>query len=145
MRGGAEGYRIDVYPGKLDPAEFEDRVRSAAPGRRARGEAVALRWTHGSEPVLGGVTDELRAAVVPGLVERRLSALFSWVDAELRLGHHEELLPELRALTAEHPLRTGAQAPERRRERRGNCSRRWPPYTAVRGTTGRPSRCWRPR
>lgn len=105
IRGGADGYRIDVGPGELDLTEFEDRVRSAAAGddrHAARQLRAALDlW---SEPVLGGVTDELRAAVVPGLVERRLSALCSCIDAELRLGHHEELLPELRALTAEHPL-----------------------------------------
>ncbi|WP_434452001.1 AfsR/SARP family transcriptional regulator [Lentzea sp. E54] len=105
VQGGAHGYRIDVGPGELDLAEFDERVRSAGTGddgHAARQLRAALDlW---SEPVLGGVTDELRDAVVPGLVERRLSALCSWIDAELRLGHHEELLPELRVLTAEHPM-----------------------------------------
>ncbi|MBW4717909.1 AfsR/SARP family transcriptional regulator [Saccharothrix obliqua] len=105
IHGNGDGYRIDVGPGELDLVEFDERVRSAGSGddrNAVRQLRAALDlW---SEPVLGGVTDELRDAVVPGLVERRLSAQCAWLDAELRLGRHEELLPELRVLAAEHSM-----------------------------------------
>src|SRR5262249_51817295 len=37
--------------------------------------------------------------------ERRLAAFEDWADAQLALGNHRELVPELEALVAEHPFR----------------------------------------
>jgi DNA-binding SARP family transcriptional activator/tetratricopeptide (TPR) repeat protein len=42
---------------------------------------------------------------VPRLEQLRLQATQWRIEAELRQGHHGKVLPELRSLTAEHPLR----------------------------------------
>ncbi|GAA0245284.1 BTAD domain-containing putative transcriptional regulator [Saccharothrix mutabilis subsp. mutabilis] len=109
VRRVAEGYRLDVAGGALDLAEFDAAVTAARAAVAAGDDARAARllgtclglWR---EPVLGGVTEELREMAVPGLVERRLAALCDRIDAELWLGRHGDLLGELRGLVDEHPL-----------------------------------------
>jgi pentatricopeptide repeat protein len=39
------------------------------------------------------------------LEEERQAALFSWIEARLTLGHHAELIPQLRQMAGEEPLR----------------------------------------
>jgi tetratricopeptide (TPR) repeat protein len=57
-------------------------------------------------PVLADVPSEvLHRDEVPALVEQRLLALEQRIEADLELGAHDELVGELRALTAEHPFR----------------------------------------
>jgi hypothetical protein len=57
-------------------------------------------------PSLADVSDELR---LPGELARpeelRLVTLEERIDADLALGHEAQLVPELEALVAEHPLR----------------------------------------
>ncbi|MFC4107958.1 AfsR/SARP family transcriptional regulator [Micromonospora zhanjiangensis] len=102
------GYRIPLRPGQLDLEVFDTLVRRAAasgePAEQSRllGEALGL-WRG---PALVDVACEaLHRDVVPALAERRAQALERRIDADLRLRRHAELLPELRALTAESPLR----------------------------------------
>lgn len=66
------------------------------------GEALRL-WR--GEPLQDVPSETLRREVAPALAERRLDALQSRIEADLALGRHEEVLPELRKLTAGHPLR----------------------------------------
>jgi predicted ATPase/DNA-binding SARP family transcriptional activator len=93
----SSGYALDVSRAEIDLARFEDLVESArdAPPDVAAAqlrEALAL-WR--GEP-------EADAA---RLHELRLAALEERIDAELALGSHADLVPELQALVADEPLR----------------------------------------
>ncbi|WP_052434072.1 AfsR/SARP family transcriptional regulator [Streptacidiphilus melanogenes] len=110
VRAVGTGYRLEVRPGELDLQVFTDL---AARGRRARaacewaqcaavlGEALAL-WRGEPLPDLARHAGE--HPDVEGLRELRLQALDWRIEADLRLGRHAEVLAELRALTAQHPL-----------------------------------------
>ncbi|WP_170155905.1 AfsR/SARP family transcriptional regulator [Umezawaea tangerina] len=50
----------------------------------------------------------LRDAHVPRLEQLRIQALEWRIEADLHLGHHDHLVPELLALVDEHPLRENA-------------------------------------
>ncbi len=96
--------------GGLDLAEFEDGV---ARGRRMlvhgrRSEAVdhlsaALELWRG--PALANTCEHLLAVEGPRLEELRMSALENRIEADLALGRHAVVLPELIALVRDHPLR----------------------------------------
>jgi DNA-binding SARP family transcriptional activator/class 3 adenylate cyclase/tetratricopeptide (TPR) repeat protein len=111
LRTRAPGYLVDPDPEELDLVRFE---RLAAEGRvalaagdpagaaRLLGEAEGL-WRG---PALADVT--LAASgqgEVVRLEERRLAALEDRIEGELALGRHGELVGELQALVAAHPLR----------------------------------------
>ena len=102
----ARGLKLGVEPGALDLARFERLVvearesaaRSAANDLR---EALAL-WRG---PPLADFTYEPWAqAVIPRLQQLRLTALEERIEADLALGRDAELVGELEALIAEHPL-----------------------------------------
>lgn len=114
--GEAGGYRLAVDPGEIDATVFE---RLVAAGRAALAvgdvtgaeaklrEALAL-W-HG--PALADVAYESFAQTeIARLEELRLTATEDRVEADLRLGRHAELVPELEALVAAHPLRERLRA-----------------------------------
>jgi DNA-binding SARP family transcriptional activator/tetratricopeptide (TPR) repeat protein len=107
----AGGYRLDVALADLDLLVFADL---AAQGRRALQDgqadraagllrdALALWRGHPAEDVH---VDSDTEALLARLVELRLSAEEAWIDAELALRHEADLIPRLRALVGEHPLR----------------------------------------
>jgi predicted ATPase/DNA-binding SARP family transcriptional activator len=105
-----EGYRLAPGSGGLDAERFERLVER---GRAALGsdprracvyleDALAL-WRGAAFGELGRELFALPAAA--RLEERRLEAQEAFVNARLELGEHAELLPELAALVARHPLR----------------------------------------
>ncbi|MER5320146.1 BTAD domain-containing putative transcriptional regulator [Streptosporangium roseum] len=105
------GYLIRVADDGLDLHRFDALTRRARAAATADameqasallGEALRL-WR--GEPLQDVPSEALRREVAPALAERRLDALQSRVEADLALGRHEEVLPELRKLTAAHPLR----------------------------------------
>jgi len=97
LRTSAPGYVLDVPAGCTDLDEF---ARLRAQGRP--GEALAL-WRG---PALADLDGEPFAAAAAGrLEEQRLGVLEERIDADLALGRHGELVPELEALVAEHPYR----------------------------------------
>jgi DNA-binding SARP family transcriptional activator/tetratricopeptide (TPR) repeat protein len=107
----APGYLLDVDPGEVDALAFgrlcEDGREAARDGdwRRAAdlfGEALAL-WR--GAPLADVPSDVLQRQRVPQLEQLRLQAVEQRVDAQLHLGRHADLIPELYALVAEHPLR----------------------------------------
>jgi DNA-binding SARP family transcriptional activator/class 3 adenylate cyclase len=111
LRTRPPGYLIEVGPDELDLGRFE---RLAAEGRAAlaAGEAdnaagllrSALALWRG--PALADVTLASGGqGEVVRLEERRLAVLEQRVDADLALGRHAELVGELQALVAAHPLR----------------------------------------
>ncbi|MEU4442988.1 BTAD domain-containing putative transcriptional regulator [Actinosynnema sp. NPDC050801] len=105
------GYRIDVPPEALDLHRFatsaeEGAKLAAAEDFTAAAEAYerALECWHG--PPLADVPSEsLHETEVPNLAEQRLRVISELVDVKLRLGRSDEVIADLRRLTAQHPLR----------------------------------------
>ena len=107
----APGYLVSVEPGGLDLERFEQLVAEAR-GRDAVGSAEAFRaalelWRG---PPLADLDDSVARAERAQLEEQRASALEQRIDADLALGRHAELLPELEALVREEPLRERRRA-----------------------------------
>lgn len=104
------GYAAEVDPYTVDANLFRKMVAEAREMSDSTARSGALRealalWRG---PLMADVaTDRLRNRVGGGLTELRLTASELLVDAELTCGHHDEVLGELLALTAEHPLREG--------------------------------------
>ena len=101
------GYVLRTDPDAVDLHRFEALVAEARPlaARERRTmliEALAL-WRG---PPLADLADEPALALeVARLQELRLSAVEQRIDADLELGDHEQLVPELEALVAQEPLR----------------------------------------
>ncbi|WP_067143640.1 AfsR/SARP family transcriptional regulator [Microtetraspora malaysiensis] len=103
------GYALKVPPRGSDLAAFLAEVADAGAARAAghvRGAAERLRaaldlW-RGS--ALTGTRLEFQTLEGRALEELRLSALTDRIEADLALGHHAELVAELRQLIATTPL-----------------------------------------
>ncbi|MFD7653033.1 BTAD domain-containing putative transcriptional regulator [Actinosynnema sp. NPDC059797] len=91
------GYSADVPPGALDLHRFRELV-----ARGGLAEALAL-WR--GAPLADVRSDVLHRDDVAPLLEERLAVLERRVAADLDAGRSAELVPELRSLTARHPLR----------------------------------------
>ncbi|TYB55377.1 AAA family ATPase [Nonomuraea sp. PA05] len=109
-RAGA-GYRLLAADEDVDACRFE---RLAAEGRAALGSGevrravtaltAALALWRGA--ALAGLPDSERArAAAVRLEESRIGALEDRIEAELLLGEHRAVVPELRELVERHPLR----------------------------------------
>jgi DNA-binding SARP family transcriptional activator len=105
----APGYLLTVLDGESDLDSFQRITReartAAAQGRgqdAADGFGAALALWRG-EPLAD--VPALHRDYQHGLAEARLQAVEGRIDARLRLGEHVDLLPELTALAAAHPLR----------------------------------------
>ena len=109
------GYALRLDGDRLDLTQFE---RLANEGRSALGaaeweraasllgEALAL-WRG---PALGGLSAERIRREADRLEEARLQALEDRIEADLGRGREREVVPELRALVAEHPFRERLRA-----------------------------------
>jgi DNA-binding SARP family transcriptional activator len=106
------GYVLHAEPNELDVRTFERLVEQAEheePPAAAETLRQALALWRG--PALADLAYESFAqAPIARLDELRLLALERRVDADLELGRHAQLVPELEALVAEHPLREGLRA-----------------------------------
>jgi DNA-binding SARP family transcriptional activator len=101
------GYALELAPGHLDIAHFERLCEEAratdGTERRAAKLQDALRLWRG--PALADLAFEPFALIeAPRLEELRLAAQQDLIDAELALGRHADVLPELETLVAEHPF-----------------------------------------
>ena len=110
------GYLITVGQGDLDVRTFGALVAqgqaAAAAGRWEQAAGLlrdALELWRG-EPLADVPSALLRSREVPRLEDQRLQALALRIDADLRLGRHREVVPELRQLIAAHPLRENFHA-----------------------------------
>lgn len=106
------GYRLCVDEERVDALLFEQMVGrvNGGPPEQALAELVeALALWRG--PALDGAADSpaLRAAAAR-LEEERLAALERRFAAELALGHHDQILGELRSLVSAMPLRESVRA-----------------------------------
>jgi DNA-binding SARP family transcriptional activator len=107
----APGYLLKVDAEKLDTRRFEQLLEQArrrlAEGKAERARALleeALRLWRGS-PLADFAYDDFAQTEIARLEELRLAALEERVEADLVLGRHGDVVPELEALVAKHPLR----------------------------------------
>jgi DNA-binding SARP family transcriptional activator len=101
------GYVLRVERSELDVARFEQLVgeaRVAEPERAARKLREALGLWRG-RPLVDLAYEPFAQAEIARLEELRLAALELRVEADLAAGRHTQLVGELEALVAEHPLR----------------------------------------
>ena len=105
-REGA-GYLLAVGPGQVDVTRFEELVASppGSPGEVAVRLAEALGLWRG--PALADMDSDVLRAEGVRLNELRLMALERRFDADLELGRHVGVVPELEAVVAAVPLREG--------------------------------------
>ena len=111
VAGLAGGYVLRLPAGSVDADRFETLVQ-AGRGQLDRNEAAdaagTLRRALGlwRGQALADVRDEPFAQPeISRLNELRMAALTGRVDADLALGRHAQLVGELTALAAEHPMR----------------------------------------
>ena len=102
------GYLLQVSPAELDLARFESLVAQARererPDERSACLCDALALWRG-EPLADLRGERFAEREIARLEELRLAALEDRIDADLALGRHHELVPELEPLVAEHPFR----------------------------------------
>ena len=108
-RGG--GYALEVDADQVDADRFE---RLAAEGRE---RSIGVKPTVAAEslrealdlwrgpPLADFAYESFAQNEIARLEELRLVALENRIEADLALGRHAELVPELEALVAEHPTR----------------------------------------
>jgi WD40 repeat protein/DNA-binding SARP family transcriptional activator len=105
----APGYVLRVGPPELDAARFETLLHEAKATHASADRASTLyrraleQWRGQAFADLSG--DGAIAAEAHRLEELRLDAMEARIEADLEAGRHDELVPELTALTLEHPLR----------------------------------------
>jgi DNA-binding SARP family transcriptional activator len=112
----APGYQLLLRPGDLDAEFFETLVargRQAMAAGDVEGAAGMLR--EALELWRGRALDDapptaLVTAEADRLEESRLSALELRIEADLGCALHAQLVPELRRLLSDHPLREGLWA-----------------------------------
>ena len=101
------GYVLRIERSQVDAFRFEELLATARtyePAARAAALHEALALWRGS--ALVDVTYESFAAQAASrLEELRVVAREELAEAELSLGKHDSLVPELEALVSEHPLR----------------------------------------
>jgi DNA-binding SARP family transcriptional activator len=104
------GYSLRVDEGELDLDAFErlvseGRERLAAGDPRAatlRLEEALKRWRG---PALAEFPSQALQEAGARLEESRVAAVEDRIDADLALGRHDRVVPELEELVAQHPLR----------------------------------------
>ena len=101
------GYLLKVSPEQVDAFRFErlaaDARATQAPETRARKLREALALWRGP-PLTDLVYEPFAAVEIARLEELRLAATQDLIDAELELGRHVDLVPELETLIQEHPF-----------------------------------------
>ncbi|WP_018220871.1 AfsR/SARP family transcriptional regulator [Salinispora pacifica] len=108
-RQGA-GYFLTIGSAWFDYREFQRQYRAGRAAlqsgqfeRSADLLRAALDLWRG--PALADVSAPLTERERPGLDEVRMEALAARIDADLALGRHREIVPELISLVGAHPLR----------------------------------------
>ena len=106
------GYLIRLGAGQLDLAQVRhlvDEARASDPPRRARllREALAL-WRGDALAELA--YESFAQPEIARLAELRIALIEERAEAELAIGRHAELVPELEELVQEHPLRERLRA-----------------------------------
>jgi DNA-binding SARP family transcriptional activator len=103
----AAGYVLDVDPDDIDLHRFRRLAAAAGDVRRADQERVglwraALGLWRGTP--LADVRGQWAARSRAGWQQQRLDAAVAWAQAEVRLGHGDQVIGPVRELLTEHPL-----------------------------------------
>jgi DNA-binding SARP family transcriptional activator/tetratricopeptide (TPR) repeat protein len=105
------GYAIEISADELDASCLETLTRQAGAEihagqweRAAVTTTMALQLWRGT-PLADVPSQLLRDQWVPRLDQQHLQALEWRLESNLHDGHHEQVIPELRDLTARHPMR----------------------------------------
>jgi len=111
LRTTVSGYQLHVRPEEFDLDQF---TASSRLGQHAYHQqdwagasahlATALSWWHG-EPLADLPMALPLRIVTASWAEQYLHAVETRIDADLRLGRHHAVVPEITALLATHPLR----------------------------------------
>jgi predicted ATPase/DNA-binding SARP family transcriptional activator len=111
VRTVSGGYLFALEPGHLDADAFQAQLeagqhalRTGDPARAAEQLRQALDLWRGP-PLAEVAFHDFAQAEVRRLDEQRLTALEARLDADLQLGRHTQLIPELETLAARHPAR----------------------------------------
>src|SRR5215210_2901616 len=107
----AGGYLVEIDPDQLDGGRFE-RLAGEGGDALASGDArgardllrQALDLWHGP-PLADFAYEPCAQSEIARLEELRLAALEDRIEAEVQLGEHATLVPELERLVREHPAR----------------------------------------
>ncbi|MBG0566761.1 AfsR/SARP family transcriptional regulator [Actinoplanes aureus] len=104
------GYQLKIGPGTLDLHTFEAALRQAHQARAERdlpaaAEALRTALSLWRGPPFAGLCSPLLDAERDRLLERRADVQEDRIHADLDLGRDADLVPELRQLVADHPLR----------------------------------------
>lgn len=116
IRTHGSGYALELEDELLDAARFERLLSEGRAASRAGNPALAaslLRRALGlwrGEAYSDFAYEEFARGEADRLEEQRLEAVEERIDAELALGRHVEVLPELRSLATGHPARERLQA-----------------------------------
>lgn len=110
LEGGVGGYELHVAADELDADRFERLVQEA--GRKAATDSAAAISVYEEALGLwrGPALDDLSGQPslqpeIARLEELRLTATEERLAAELAVGRHRQLVPELQRLVARHPFR----------------------------------------
>jgi DNA-binding SARP family transcriptional activator/streptogramin lyase len=110
------GYLLALEPEQLDLDRFErlvgdgrDLLASGDANRAAEALRGALALWRGS-PLSDVASEPFAQSEIARLEELRLAAVEERIEADVALGRDAELVPELEALTREHPLRERLRA-----------------------------------
>ncbi|NXY97589.1 winged helix-turn-helix domain-containing protein [Streptomyces sp. BR123] len=109
------GYVLHAPGAWTDLTEYvrlDRQGREALAGHRHEDAAALLRealdlWRG---TALANTTEQMIEAELPRLEETRMITLESRIEADLALGRHEQVIAELTALVAEHPVRERLRA-----------------------------------
>jgi DNA-binding SARP family transcriptional activator len=110
LESRAPGYLLRIEPGQIDAVVFERLYRQGRslldehrPEEAAQRLAQALALWRG--PALANVcAGRLLEGQIAHLHELKIAALETRIAADMQLGRHRELICELRAIVAAHPL-----------------------------------------
>src|ERR687888_82019 len=135
----APGYLLRVELGELDLDQFERLVVAGRESLAAGEPAAAAESLHAAEALWDGRPfadlefEPFARLDVERLEELRLGVVETRIDAELDLGRHNALVPELDALVAEHPLRERLRAQLMRATMRARARPKRSPSIPIRG------------
>ncbi|MER7419548.1 BTAD domain-containing putative transcriptional regulator [Micromonospora peucetia] len=106
------GYQIRIGTARLDLDDFERLAEAGRESLRGGRHAEAAERLHAAMSLwrgqaLSNVTERLAAAESHRMAELRMAVLESRIEADLLLGRHVRLVPEITQLVAEHPLHEG--------------------------------------
>ncbi len=109
------GYTMNIGAMQADFVRFEQLARASQEALRAgrydsAADTLRAALSCWRGPALANVTEFLADAELHRLEEARMVALESRVEADLALGRHGSLIPELTGLVIGHPLRERLRA-----------------------------------